>query len=150
MANYSKEITHMMDRLYVKLLSQDRNGLYKETIYPKLNLMEFLMIKKIGEAGTIRLNKLIDLMEVDRNLVTTTVKKLSTLRLLKKNPDVLDGRIQCISLLPEGDVLYNRILEIQKEEIDFVLNEITVNEEKAVLKFISKIVQFHTDKYEIK
>jgi DNA-binding MarR family transcriptional regulator len=150
MANYSKEITHMLDRLYTKLLSFDKNGVYKDGLHQKLNLMEFLIVKKIGDAGTIRLNVLIDQMEIDRNLVTTTIKKLCSMKIAKKMQDPEDGRGQLISLQPDGELLYKRLLEIQKSEIDFVLNDVTINEEKTILKFISKIVQYHTDKFEIK
>lgn len=150
MANYSKEITHMLDRLYTKLLSFDKNGVYKDSVHHKLNLMEFLIVKKIGDAGTIRLNSLIDATEVDRNLVTTTIKKLCSMKIAKKMQDPSDKRGQLISLQPEGVALYQRLLEIQRSEIDFVLNDVTVNEEKTIIKFISKIVQYHTEKFEIK
>jgi DNA-binding MarR family transcriptional regulator len=72
------------------------------------------------------------------------------MKIAKKMQDPEDGRGQLISLQPDGELLYKRLLEIQKSEIDFVLNDVTINEEKTILKFISKIVQYHTDKFEIK
>ena len=140
----------MMNRLYTKLLAQDKAGFFKKEIHRRLNLIELLMLKQIGTAGEIRMGDLIQLLEVDRNLVTTTVKKLSAQKLIQKRQDESDGRSQLLSLLPEGEELCREIERFEKQQLDFILNDITINEEKTILKFISKIVQYHTEKYEIK
>lgn len=150
MANYTKEIAHMLERLHTKILSQDKGGYFKRDIGFKLSLLEMLMLKRIGEHGRVRLNDLITELEIDRNLVTTTVKRLMTLKLVLKKQDESDGRGQCVELSPAGEVLYHKILKLQEKELGFVLSDVTINEEKAILKFISKIVQYHTDKFEIK
>lgn len=150
MANYTKEISHMLDRLNTKILSQDKEGYFKASLKTKLSLIDLMMIKQIGEHGEVRLNQLIKVLEVDRNLVTTTVKKLMSHKWIQKRVDATDGRGQILCLLPAGVELYDEILELQRRELEFILNDVTINEEKAILKFISKIVQYHTDKFEIK
>jgi len=150
MANYTREIAHMLDRLNTKTLSQDKEGFYKNHLKANINLLEMLIIKQIGEHGDIRLNQLIKVMEVDRNLVTTTLKRLIGLKLLQKKPDGTDGRGQIVSMTLLGSELYQDLLKQQQLELDFILNDVTINEEKTILKFISKMVQVHTDKYEIK
>lgn len=150
MANYTREIGHMLDRLYTKVLSQDKNGYYRKTMKTKLNLAEMLLLKHVGIEGEVKLNHLIKVMEVDRNFVTTTVNRLVGLRVLSKKSDPTDGRSQIISMTPAGKDLYLTLMEEQRKELSFILDDITINEEKTILKFISKIVQFHTDKYEVK
>ena len=150
MANYTREIEHMLDRLNIKILSQDKTGYFKEQLKVKLNLAEILLLKQIGEYEAVKLNDLIKTLEVDRNFVTTTVNRLVGLKVLHKRADVTDARSQVIMLTPSGKDLYEALKEQQSKELDFVLSEITINEEKTVLKFISKIVQYHTEKYEIK
>ena len=150
MANYTREIAHMLDRLNTKTLSQDKEGYFRTHLKTKINLIEMLMIKQIGEHGEIKLNQLIKVMEVDRNLVTTTLKRLIGLKILQKKPDMMDGRGQIVSMTPLGKGLYQDLLKQQQLELDFILNDVTINEEKTILKFISKMVQIHTDKYEIK
>lgn len=149
MANYSNEIGRLMDRFHTKLLMQDKSGFFKKELGFKLSLLEILMLKRIGEVEEIRLNDLIDLLEVDRNLVTTTVKRMVLLKLLKKNQDSADGRGQVVSVTPAGRVLFEKILALQSKELGFALADVSINEEKAILKFISKMVQYHTDKYEV-
>jgi len=150
MANYTREIAHMLDRLNTKTLSLDKEGFYRNHLKAKINLLEMLMIKQIGAHGEIRLNQLIKVMEVDRNLVTTTLKRLIGLKLLQKRPDGNDGRGQLVFMTPLGQTLYQELLKQQALELEFILNDVTINEEKTILKFISKMLQVHTDKYEIK
>lgn len=150
MANYSREIAHLLDRLYIKTLSQDKKGYYKKNLKVKLNLAEVLLLKQVGERGEVKLNHLINVLEVDRNFLTTTIKRLIGLKILVKTPDEADGRGQIISMTPSGKELYDALMEEQQKELAFILNDITINEEKTALKFISKIVQYHTEKYEIK
>ncbi|MDH8678626.1 MarR family transcriptional regulator [Fusibacter bizertensis] len=150
MANYTREIAHMLDRLNTKILTQDKNGYFRKDLKVKLNLVELLLLKQLGESGEVKLNQLIKTLEVDRNLITTTVKRLSSLKLVQKRADEIDGRGQVIVLLPAGKELYNSLITQQSRELDFILDDVTINEEKTILKFISKMVQYHTDKFEIK
>lgn len=150
MANYTREIAHLLDRLYIKTLSQDKKGYYRKNLKVKLSLAEVLLLKQIGEHGEVKLTHLINVLEVDRNFLTTTIKRLIGLKILIKSPDESDGRGQIISMTPSGKELYEALMEEQRKELDFILNDITINEEKTALKFISKIVQYHTEKYEIK
>lgn len=150
MANYTREIAHLLDRLYIKTLSQDKKGYYRKNLKVKLSLAEVLLLKQIGEHGEVKLTHLINVLEVDRNFLTTTIKRLIGLKILIKSPDESDGRGQIISMTLSGKELYEALMEEQRKELDFILNDITINEEKTALKFISKIVQYHTEKYEIK
>ena len=150
MANYTREIAHMLDRLNTKILAQDKNGYYIKQLKVELNLAEVLILKQLGESGSIKLNALIKHLEVDRNFINTTLKRMVTAKWVQKNPDPEDGRSQILSLLQPGKDLYHELLKQQQSELDFVLNDITINEEKTILKFISKIVQYHTEKFEVK
>ncbi|GAB6107693.1 MarR family winged helix-turn-helix transcriptional regulator [Fusibacter bizertensis] len=150
MANYTREIAHMLDRLNTKILAQDKTGYFRKDLKVKLNLVELLLLKQLGEHGEVKLNHLINTLEVDRNLITTTVKRMGTLKLVQKRADEGDGRSQVIVLLPAGRELYNALIDQQNKELEFILDDVTINEEKTILKFISKMVQYHTDKFEIK
>lgn len=149
MANYSNEIAKLLDRFQTKVLHQDKSGFFKKELGFKLSLVELLMLKRIAEKENIRISDLVEFLEVDRNLVNTTVKRLVTLKLVAKNQDRDDGRGQCLQLSPAGLVLYEKILLHQSKELAFALSDVTINEEKAILKFMSKMIQYHTDKYEV-
>jgi len=150
MANYTREISHMLDRLNIKILTQDKNGFYKKNLSLELNLLEILVIKYINELGEVRINLLMKHLEIDRNLLNTTLKRLISLKLISKYNDVEDKRGQIVILTAYGKTIHEEIRVAQQGELDFILSDITINEEKTILKFISKIVQYHTEKYEIK
>lgn len=149
MANYTKEIAHMLERYLIKILHQDKEGFYKAHLNTKLSLMEVLLLKRLGELREIRLSVLVEYLEIDRNVLTTTLKRLQSLNLVIKKPDLSDGRGQVIALSNYGWQFLCTLEDAAKDEIDFVLKDITINEEKAILKFLSKMVQYHTTKFEL-
>ncbi len=149
MANYTREISHMMDRMLTKVLKQDRKGYYQEQLIFKLSLLDVLAVKMIGEHKALDLASLIKGLELDRNLVDTSLKNLIGLKLVMKQKGKRDKREKLLVLTEQGHVLYQKLMQAQLSELEFILNDITINEEKTILKFLSKIVQYHTEKYEI-
>jgi len=150
MANYSHEIMHMMDRFLIKILNQDKNGFYRQLTKYKFTLVDILLLRRLDEVGSERMNALIDYLEVDRNLFTTTMKKMMGLKLIKKVQDEDDGRGQKIEMTPDGKAFYETFKSESLKEMSFILNDLTINEEKAILKFLSKSVQYHTDRFDPK
>ncbi|MDK2866783.1 MAG: hypothetical protein PWP51_774 [Clostridiales bacterium] len=149
MANYRKEIAHMLDRMLIKVLHQDKAGFYKKAVSAKLNLLDMLILRRLEEIGMMKLSDMVSYLEVDRNVLTTSLKRLQSVNLICKRTDSVDGRAQIIVLSEYGEQFVKALSEASQSEMDFVLQDITVNEEKAILKFLSKIVQYHTNKYEL-
>ena len=149
MANYTREISHMMDRMLIKIMSQDKKGFYPSKLLHKLSLLDILIIKTVGESGSVQLNSVVKALELDRNLIDISVKKLVSMKLINKRQGERDKREKWIQLTESGERIYKVLLEAQLSEMEFVLNDITINEEKTVLKFLSKIVQYHTDKFDL-
>lgn len=72
------------------------------------------------------------------------------LGLIEKALDPLDARKRQLILSPSGKDLQQRIDQTLGDKIEYLLKDMTVNEEVAVLKFISRINQLTVEKYEIK
>lgn len=149
MANYTREISHMMDRMLIKIMSQDKKGFYPSKLLHKLSLLDILMVKTVGESKSIQLNLVVKTLELDRNLIDVSIKKLVSMKLISKRQGECDRREKWINLTESGERIYQLLLSAQLSEMEFVLNDITINEEKTVLKFLSKIVQYHTDKFDL-
>ena len=149
MANYSKEIAHMLDRMLIKILHQDKSGFYKKALNHKLNLLDLLILRKLNETGEMKIGDLVAYLEIDRNVMTTSIKRLQSLKVIVKNTDIKDARRQMISLSEYGESFVQSLIKASMSEMDFVLKDVSVNEEKAILIFLSKVVQYHTTKYEI-
>ncbi len=148
MANYTKEIAHMLDRMLIKVLHQDKTGFYKDKLNYKLSLVELLLLRRLNEEETVKLQSVIDYLEIDRNHMTTALKKLMSYKFVQKVPDKYDGRNQLIVVTDEGRRFLDELSEVSQKELDFVLKDVSINEEKAILIFLSKIVQYHTDKFD--
>lgn len=70
--------------------------------------------------------------------------------LIEKKVHPEDARKRELFLTVKGRVQQERIRSALQEKMDYVLKDMTVNEEIAVLKFISKINQLTVEKFEIK
>jgi len=149
MANYTKEISHMLERYFIKILHQDKGGFYKDDLNVKLSLVELLLLRQLQANGERKLSDLLEYLEIDRNLLATTIKKLQSLNYIVKKPDHIDGSGQVVMLSNYGEQFIMTLEKSMKAEMDFVLRDITINEEKAILKFLSKMVQYHTTKFEL-
>ncbi|GAU75624.1 MarR family winged helix-turn-helix transcriptional regulator [Fusibacter sp. 3D3] len=149
MANYTREISHMMDRMLIKIMSQDKNGFYPSELIHQMSLLDILLIKTVGEVSQIQLSVMIKTLELDRNLIDVSVKNLIRMKLVKKKKGEVDQREKWIELTESGENLFRTLLDAQLSEMEFILNDITINEEKTILKFLSKIVQYHTEKYDL-
>ncbi|WZL73790.1 MarR family transcriptional regulator [Clostridiaceae bacterium 35-E11] len=141
MANYYHEINKMMEKLIHKILVQDRKGFKLDERGVELSFLDMDVIRKIGEVEDKKIYELIEEMEMDRSFVASITKKLMLGGYIVKEKSHQDKRVYILRLTEEGKKIYKKSLEKQSVFIDFILSEITLNEEKAILKFLSKINQ---------
>ncbi len=141
MANYYREINKIMEKLIYKFSILDKNGLSLGGKGGNLSFLEVHIIKEIGKSSVQSIYSLIKETEIDRNTITTITNRLVMSGYLEKQRSEEDKRVYMLTLTDSGREIYKRIILKEKEVLDFVLNDITLNEEKAVLKFLSKINQ---------
>lgn len=144
MAQYHKELTKWMfillDKLFLEQSFADPiRKLSADQIYPLLSITgetseaDFLRLHKRPRAKTIQL-----------------LKEYLKLGLIEKVPDETDARKRKLRLTASGQEYQNQIKDLIDQEISFLLGDMSVNEEIAVLKFISRINQLTVGKYEPK
>ncbi|TCO76416.1 MarR family transcriptional regulator [Marinisporobacter balticus] len=141
MANYYNEINKMMDKLMHKVLVYDRKGFKIGGKAENLSLLDIHILRKIGQVKNKRLYELVEDMEMDRGLIASVTKKLILNGYILKEKDHEDKRVYILKLTNIGKKMYEKTLEIQEVLLNFVLADVTLNEEKAILKFLSKINQ---------
>ncbi|QXM05223.1 MarR family winged helix-turn-helix transcriptional regulator [Crassaminicella indica] len=140
MANYYHEINRMIDKLMHKVLVYDRKG-FKINGKEELSLLDIHVLRKIGQEDNKKIYELINDLEIDRGVVASVTKKLILNGYIIKERSEEDKRVYIIKLTDAGKEMYEKTLKVQKDLLDFVLSEVTLNEEKAILKFLSKINQ---------
>lgn len=141
MANYYNEINKMMEKIVNKLLIVDKKGFKLGKKNEELSLLDIFVLKNIGTDNIKPIYSLVKETEIDRGLITSIINKLVANGYIKKEKAKDDKRVNMVILTEEGEEVYNRILKSQGEFLDFILSDITLNEEKAILKFLSKINQ---------
>lgn len=144
MAQYHKELTKwiliLLDKLFLEQSFADpQTHLSAEQLYPLLSLEG-----ELSEADFLRLHKR------PRAKTKQLLADYHKLGLIEKVIDETDARRRKLRLTEQGLMLKERIQSIIEEEINFLLSDMSVNEEVAVLKFISRINQLTVGKYEIK
>ncbi len=148
MANYYREIEKIMGKLIYKILLINKNGVNLGINGEKLSFLDIYVIAEIGDCKEKSMYNLIKDMEIDRNDITLIINRMIALGYITKEKSERDRRVYILKLTEDGNHLYNKILEEENKLLDFILKDITLNEEKAVLKFLSKINQTTLSKYE--
>lgn len=141
MANYYNEINKIIEKIIHKVLILDKKGFKIRKKNQELSLLDMLIIKKIGRESKKSIYSLVKETEVDRGVIASIINKLVATGYILKEKAKEDKRVNMVLLTDEGKEVYNMIIDSQKEFFDVVLNDITLNEEKAILKFLSKINQ---------
>ncbi|HHT20719.1 MAG TPA: hypothetical protein GXZ74_04700 [Tissierellia bacterium] len=144
MAQYHKELTKWikitLDKLFMEQSFADPSSrLSAEQIYPLLKFHDGMT-----EADFLRQNKR------PRAKSRQLLQEYFRSGLIEKVADPIDARKRRLVLSDSGRSLRERIEALVDDKIEFLLRDMTVNEEVAVLKFISRINQLTVEKYEIK
>ncbi|MEW9124281.1 MAG: MarR family transcriptional regulator [Thermotaleaceae bacterium] len=149
MANYYNEINNILDKLIHKVLVYDRKGFKIGIKGEPLSLLDIYILKKIGEGERKKLYELVEEMEIDRGLISSFVQKLILNGYVQKEKSREDKRVHMVKLTALGREMLDKNLDRQEELLNFILSDVTLNEEKTILKFLSKINQttlsYHRD-----
>ncbi|WP_053955823.1 MarR family winged helix-turn-helix transcriptional regulator [Inediibacterium massiliense] len=141
MANYYPQINKMIDKLMHQVLIYDRKGFKIGNKLENLSLLDIHALRKIEERDDTKIYELVEELGVDRGVISSVIKKLMQNSYIIKEKSKEDKRVYILKLTTEGKEMCTKTMEIQKKLLNFVLEDMSFNEEKAILKFLSKINQ---------
>ncbi|WP_129600265.1 MarR family winged helix-turn-helix transcriptional regulator [Anaerophilus nitritogenes] len=141
MANYYPQINKMIDKLMHQVLIYDRKGFKIGSKLENLSLLDIHTLRKIEEKEDTKIYELVEELEIDRGIISSVIKKLIQNGYIVKEKSKEDKRVYILKLTTEGKEMCTKTMEIQKKLLGFVLEDMSLNEEKAILKFLSKINQ---------
>jgi len=141
MANYYNEISNMIEKTIYRLMIADKNGLGIGTKNTDLSFLDIIVIKKIGDEEYVSQFSISKSTDISRGDITSIIKKLVACGYVTKKKSVEDKRANILTLTEEGKRVRKKIVDYQKCSIDYILHDITLNEEKAILKFLAKASQ---------
>lgn len=146
MANYTNEIRSMMEKVSTMIVTQDKQGFYRAALGSDFGLLDVLIILYVSRD----LRSIKDIVEhfgINRNIINSTVGSMVKRNILIKCKHNDDGRLQLLELTQKGREILETVEQERNKELEFMLSEASINEEKAILKFLSKYTQYRTDKY---
>jgi len=137
MRNYYREINEYLKRLIHYIVSSEKKSRKNGNL--PLTLSEILVLRELGRNGAKKIYEMMDTLEFDRNTLVTITKKLAVEGYIEKETASDDKRSAELKLTEQGKLLYEKVEEKEKKLISNILDDFTVNEEIAILKFLVKL-----------
>lgn len=141
MSKYYFEIGTIMTKVMKKIMSIDQKKIQMQSDKDGFGIRESFLIAELGEVDYMTFGEIEESLELDRKSIIGIIGKLQKRKIIKKVAATTDRRQQWIVLTDKGHRARIEILEQGKQLLAFTLKDLTVNEEKAVLKYFSKILQ---------
>lgn len=139
MSVYQKDIKRIMKQLM--LVYETRTVFDKDRKMERVGAIELMILEFVLAEEKVTQHEIIAYIQLKRTKVLGILKKLMDYGYLSKveNPD--DKRSYFIELGKQGIGLLESYNAHEAVFLDFVLRDMTINEEKTIVKFLSKIQQ---------
>lgn len=150
MNSYRLSIERMIEKIIAKLLRYDRMSfsLDQQQRQAQVTLVELWLLKELGRQA-LSIHEIAQRFDLKRDLVSRSVERLDRMGLADKAVSSEDQRVKRIGLSEAGVKALESWDDHEKAYLDYVLGEMTVNEQKAVLKFLSRVNQLTVEKYDL-
>ncbi len=139
MSVYQKDIVRIMKHLM--LTYESRIVLNKERKLERFSAIELSILDYVVSNEKVTQHELIDFLELKRSKLISIIKKMIDHNYLCKSENSHDKRSSYIILGSKGVEILSDYDKHEEVFLDFVLKDMTVNEEKAIVKFLSKMQQ---------
>lgn len=138
---YQEDIKRIFKHLLLKYETQVALNKKSDRKLERLSIIELSILEYVHDNEEVVLSDLINSIDMKRSKVIGIIKKLTETKHLDRrvNPD--DKRSSYVVLGKVGKALLNSYLKHETEFLDFVLKDMSINEEKVIVKFLSKINQ---------
>lgn len=139
MSVYSNEINQMINKILEKAVYKKND---EKVLLPKeITLLNFFILKRIDTKDQVVLTDLRDEIDIDYNTIRKEILDLEKFGLINRTEDPKDKRRRFIQVTKRGQKQIKEVNDLIENKLQFVINNFSVNEEKAVLKFLSRINQ---------
>lgn len=139
MSIYSSEINQMVNKLLDKVTCTD----VKKKILEKqeLNIFNYIILKKIREKDGIIFTEILNDVDVNYDVLRNKIEELLIKGYIEKKVSKEDKRKKSLYITNLGQKEFIKFKFFIEEKINFTISDFSVNEEKAVLKFLSRVNQ---------
>jgi DNA-binding MarR family transcriptional regulator len=141
MANYYDEIYDIIEQLVYKLLIYDNKGFRVAGKKETLSILDMQILQKICRNKEKKIYELIKETGLERRVISSIVQKLVMYSYIQKEQSKKDKRVYILKGTESGKKATNYIFKKQNEWLEFILEDMSLNEKKVILNFLNKINQ---------
>jgi len=139
MSVYQKDIKRIMKQLmlvYETRIVDDKNRKLEH-----FGAVELVLLEYLHDHDQITQNELFEVIPLKRTKLIGVLKKMMTHGYIERVENPSDKRSNYLILGVKGLDIMKSYGEHEEIFLDFVLRDMTINEEKTIVKFLSKIQQ---------
>jgi len=141
MSVYQNEIAKIFKMLMLKYETKIVTSKKNTRKLEHFSVVELRLLEYLREKGLVKQNELFEIIDYKRSKLLSVIKKLMDVGYISRLADEADKRSTFIMLSEKGKQVMLTYDQNESEFLDFVLKDMTINEEKAIVKFLSKINQ---------
>lgn len=147
MAVYQREIKKISEKLIQKI--ENHMGSNIRILNRDYKLSDLLILNQMAiSEGERSIKSWAELLDIGQNETRAAIRRLVSWGDLERKKSSKDSREVLVGMTKRGYQVLEWFNDFEVALIDFVLRDLTVNEEKAVLKFLSKLNQLTVEKYQ--
>lgn len=141
MSVYQEDVSKLFKHLLLKYDTQVTQVKDKMLKLERMSILEITLLEYLNDNQEVTQQSLMNAIDIKRSKSMVSIKKMIKAGLIHKVNNPSDKRSNWMMLTKTGEKLLNRFKEHEASFATFVLKDMTVNEEKAIVKFLSKINQ---------
>lgn len=140
MSVYQSDLKKILKTLLLKYETNITSNNINKKI-DRFSIIDIRILEYLLENESISFNNLLQVIDIKRGKLIGIINRLISASYIMKTRSDVDKRSSILSLSSSGKKLLELYYKEEEEFLDFVLNDMTINEEKTIIKFLSKINQ---------
>lgn len=145
--NHNQSIIRMVEILIKKFIEYDKQGFSILPSGASLTFAEMMILIELSRNTRMTTQELLKHFQLDRGVMSTQLNRLTSYGLISREKDEVDRRKIYYALTETGDRYVQTIAQNEAGIFEFVMMDMSINEQKAILKFLSRINQLTVEKY---
>ncbi|MDO4459646.1 MAG: MarR family transcriptional regulator [Clostridia bacterium] len=147
MSEFSQQLSDRLSEVYLYVSRLEETALSKSGVgltLSELHLLGFIynFENACGVGEGIKVSEIADGMNIARPSATVAVKKLASKGYVKKQSDLIDGRVTTVTLTTIGRKVYNLQRGYQSAVVEKLEKEFNEDDKRILLRAISRLSDY--------
>lgn len=141
MSVYQRDLSRMFKLLMLKYETQIAFNKNIDKKMDRFSILELTILEYLGVHDFVVIGDIMDIVSIKRGKVLGILKRLGESGFIVKVKNDSDKRSSYVELSEKGRLVLERYFKEEQEFLNFILTDMSINEEKTIVKFLSKINQ---------